>query len=142
MIGLVLSLRSKLQLQRAYERGFALWNTEELSKNSIFVADSALDISKFYFKEREYTPRKISSEDFLRLLVYKDGQSPSYDFGLSRMNLKIVELVKQVRQMRYLSASPLERRLRDFSEKVPRRKRLDVIVRRLEPTHSESSEKI
>jgi hypothetical protein len=128
-IGLVLSMRPQSRVQRAYERAFALWNSGELSKNFIFVADSALDISKFYFKERDFTPRKISSEDFLRLLVDNDGRPPSGDFVLSRIDLKIVKQAEQVCQVLYSSASPLERRLLEFSEKVPRRKRLDVILR-------------
>lgn len=128
-IGMLLSLRPQSQVQRAYEQAFSLWKSGELASNFIFVADSALDISKFYFKERDFTPRKISSEDFLRLLLGSDGRAPSGDFVLSRIDLKIVKQAEQVCQVIYSSASPLVRRLIELSEKVPRRKRLDVILR-------------
>ncbi|MEN9811032.1 MAG: hypothetical protein RLZZ488_2599, partial [Pseudomonadota bacterium] len=128
-IGLLLSLRPQSQVQRAYERAFTLWKSGELSPNFIFVADAALDISKFYFKERHFTPRKISSEDFLRQLIDNDGVHFSGDFVLSRIDLKIVKQAEQMCQVLYSSVSPLERRLLEFSEKVPRRKRLDVILR-------------
>jgi hypothetical protein len=100
-IALVLSVRSQSQAQRAYGRTFARWNSGELSKNFIFVTDSTLDINRFYFKERDFSPRKILSEDFLRLLVDSDVHPPSDELGQSSMNLKIVELLKRVRQLRY-----------------------------------------
>jgi hypothetical protein len=93
-----------------------------------YVANSHTGVSQFYLKAPSLQVPQHTIDDFMNGL--RLGTRPPQDyFGLYRVELKDLEEIETRCQTVFQSSSGIYRRLISIFEKIPRKKRMDAIVK-------------